>query len=246
MVAPVLAILRLVAEAEQPMGVNAIARELAIAPSSCFKILKQLQTENFVEFNERTKAYSIGYGAIQLARRALDPLHAFPTLRPRLVEIGERFSVAIGFWRRTSRSRIVLAGYIEGSSPLRIHMSVGQRVPLLVGGVGRAFAARLGLSEAELRQEFALLRWQSPISFEEYLAQVEEARRRGYAIDRNNFASGVTVVASALCDARSSIGYGVSAIMFSGQHDADAERAIGEMLTSATDWAAPLLVTSPS
>ena len=128
---------------------------------------------------------------------------------------------------------------------MRIHMSLGQRVPMLVGGVGRAFAAKLGLTEEELRSQFAMLRWQSPIRFEEYLEQVEDARRRGYAIDRNNFAAGVTVIASALCDARSTVGYGVSAIMFSGQVDASGEAAIGEMLTEATDWAAPLLVSTP-
>ena len=129
---------------------------------------------------------------------------------------------------------------------MRIHMSLGQRLPMLVGGVGRAFAAKLGLTETELRQEFASLRWQSPISVEDSLSQVEDARHRGYAVDRNTFAAGVTVIASVLCDARSSVGYGVSAIMFSGQHDVDSETAIGEMLTRATEWAAPLLVASPA
>lgn len=245
-VAPTIAILRLLAMADQPVGVNAIARELGMAPSSCFKILKQLHAEEFADFNPSTKGYSLGSGAIVLGRRALDPTRAFPMLRPRLAEVGERFGIAIGFWRRISRGRIVLAGFIEGSSLMRIHMSLGQRLPMLVGGVGRAFAARLDLSEADLRAEFARLRWQSPVTFEEYLAQVAAARMVGFATDRNTFAPGVTTIATALPDSAGLLGFGISAIMFSGQHEERIEAEIGAALLAIAEWAKPRLSNAAS
>lgn len=241
-VAPTLAILRLLSETSRPMGVNAIARELGLAPSSCFKILKQLQLADFADCDRETKCYSLGSGAILLARRALDPAQAFPLLRPRLAEVGERFSIAIGFWRCIPRSRIVLAGFLEGSNPMRIHMSIGQRLPMLMGGVGRAIAAELDLSEFELRTEFSRLRWQAPVTFEEYAAQVAEARAKGYAIDRNNFAPGVTTVATAIRDVDGVIGYGVSGIMFSGQHHDETAAEIGAALIEVADWASTRLI----
>jgi DNA-binding IclR family transcriptional regulator len=229
------AVLRLLASRSEPVGVNTIARDLSMPPSSCFKILKQLQRSDFVDFDERTKCYSLGVGVIDLARRALDPLRAFSIVRPRLEAIADRRAAAVGFWRRTSGSRIVLAGFVEGSSPLRIHMSVGQRLPMLMGAVGRAIAARLQLSDEELRREFARLRWQSPPAFEQYMAEVRQVRERGFAVDRDNFASGVTSVAVAVHD------YGMSGILLSGQCAEGFIEAIGTELVEVANWASSRL-----
>lgn len=240
-IASTLAILRLLATCGRPVGVNTIARDLSLAPSSCYKFLKQLQRADFVDFDVETKCYTLGVGAIELARHALDPARAFSIVRPRLEEVAERRAVAIGFWRRTSRSRIVLAGFVQGSSPLSIHMSVGQRVPMLIGGVGRAIAARLELSEEELRREFARLRWQSPPTFEQYVRQIQEARRRGYAVDRDNFAASVTTVAAAIPDLNGGVTYGMSGIMFSGQCDDESIARTGAELVEVAEWASSRL-----
>lgn len=229
------AVLRFLASRGNPLGVNTIARDLSLAPSSCYKILKQLQSAAFVDFNELTKCYSLGVGVIELARRALDPMRAFSIVHARLEDIADRRAVAIGFWRRTSGSRIVLAGFVEGSSPLRIHMSVGQRLPMLMGAVGRAIAARLDLTDGDLHREFGRLRWQAPPRFDHYVAQVREARERGFAIDRDNFATGVTSVAVAVNS------YGISGIMLSGQCDERLVEAVGTELVEVARWAASRL-----
>lgn len=241
-VAATLAILRLLATCGRPVGVNTIARDLSLAPSSCFKILKQLQRADFVDFDAESKCYSLGTGAIDLARRALDPIQAFALVRPRLEQVAERLAIAIGFWRGISRSRIVLAGFVEGNSLMRIHMSVGQRLPRLMGAVGRAIAAKLELSDADLRAEFELLRWQSPPDFDEYVEQVRQARRRGFAVDCDHFASGVTSVAVAIHDRVGSVSYGMSGIMFSGQCDGQSIARVGAELVEVAEWASSRLI----
>ncbi len=237
-----LAILRFLAEADRPMGVNAIARELAMAPSSCFKILKQLQMADFADFDEQTKNYALGSGAIMLARRALDPQQAFPIAYPRLQQVVSRFPIAIGFWRCLPRARIVLAGFVEGNSAMRIHMSVGQRLPMLMGAVGRAIAAKLDQSEQDLHAAFTPLKWQTPVMFEDYVADVDEARLHGYAVDRGTFASGVTSVAVAIGPPGGPIGYGVSGIMFASAETDGLIDEIGAELMDVADWAAARLM----
>ena len=81
-----IAILRLLATVDQPIGVNAIARRLELTPSSCFNILKTLVEEDFVNCDPETKAYSLGGGVIAIARRALDPAEAFELVRARAEE----------------------------------------------------------------------------------------------------------------------------------------------------------------
>lgn len=225
------------ATTSQPNGVNAIARALSIAPSSCFRILKQLQAAGFAEFDENTKCYSLGCGAAVLARRALDPNNAFVMLRPQLEQFAETHNVAIGFWRLLPRRRMVLAGFVEGHSLMRIQMTLGQRLPMLVGAVGRAFAAELCVPENELKADFERLRWQQPLQFEEYRAQVLEYGLKGYAVDRDNFAHGVTTVAVVLRDAQSMVHYGLSAIMFSSSQTEEKVAVVGEALTQLVNWA---------
>jgi DNA-binding IclR family transcriptional regulator len=218
--------------------VNAIARELSIAPSSCFKILKSLHNEGFVECEERSKGYSLGLGVASLSRRALDPTNAFSVLRPNLERIAQEEAIAIGLWRIVPNRRIVLAGFCEGATPMRIHMTLGQRLPRLIGAVGRAIAADLRLSTEEIRTELAAMTWQNPPSVEEYLAEVERARRLGYALDIGNFAQGVCSIATTVRDEAGEIHFGITGIMFNGQHDDEAIRRIGGALVDFSKAAA--------
>jgi len=239
-----IAVLKLLASTEVAVGVNAISRQLGLPPSSCFKILKQLQAEDLVEFNVSTKAYTLGSGTLLLAKRALDPRQAFPTLRPRLEQVASETGASIGFWRRIPRGRIVLTGFVEGSTSMRIHMSVGQRLPMLIGSIGREFAAKLNLPESAIRERFDTLRWQTPLTCDEYIAQVAAARRRGYSVDRGNYAAAVTSVAAAIEDRRGGeVRYGITGMMFSAQHTEDSIERLGEKLKEAAAWASNNLIS---
>jgi DNA-binding IclR family transcriptional regulator len=231
-VASAIALLRLLSEAEQPLGVNPIARRLSLPPSSCFKILKSLLMEDFVEFDPRTKGYSLGSGAIAVARRALDSNRAFGTMRPVLEELAFDYSVAVGLWRLVRNLRMVLTGFVEGRSHMHIHMPIGQRVPRLVGAMGRAVAAHLNLPRDELKREFDMLVWKNPLPFADYLVQVERAKRVGYGTDKGYFALGVSTVAVAVSDDTGTIRYGISSIMFSGQHNSATMNEIGRRLVA--------------
>src|SRR5690606_16148481 len=134
----------------------------------------------------------------------------FALIRSRLEETAQAYSIAIGLWRMLPRDRMVLSGFAEGSNQMRIHMPVGQRLPILVGAVGRAVAAHLDLSTEELRKGFDALRWQGPLTFEEYVEQVERAKRLGYGFDKGNFAPGVNTVAVVIVDHAGIVRYGLS------------------------------------
>jgi DNA-binding IclR family transcriptional regulator len=244
-VGSVAAILRLLAVADEPMGVNSIARAVSMAPSSCFKIMKALVAQDFVSIDEYNKRYSLGSGAIAVAQRALDPAQAYATVRSRLEGSAQTQSIAIGLWRIIPKSRMVLIGFAEGDSQMRIHMAIGQRLPMYVGAVGRAIAARMSPSSQDLKESFDKLRWQKPLSFREYVAQVEQAKRLGYGLDAGYFAPGVSTVAVAIVDTFGEVRYGLSGIMFSGQYDYKMTDKIGRQMIELSKWAAGRLISQP-
>jgi DNA-binding IclR family transcriptional regulator len=241
-VASVASILRLLATTDEPMGVNSIARAVSMAPSSCYKMMKALVDQDFASMDEHSKRYSLGSGAIAIAHRALDPLQAYGTVRSRLEDCAQTQAIAIGLWRVLPRSRMVLIGFAEGESQMRIHMPIGQRLPIYVGAVGRAIAARMNPSSQELKESFDKLRWQRPLSFREYVAQVEQAKRLGYGLDTGYFAPGVSTVAVAMVDTFGQVRYGLSGIMFSGQYESKMVDKIGRQMIELSKWAAGRLV----
>jgi DNA-binding IclR family transcriptional regulator len=241
----VAAILRLLAIADEPMGVNSIARAVSMAPSSCFKMMKALVAQDFVSIDEHSKRYSLGSGAIAVAQRALDPSQAYSVVRTRLEEVAQSLSIAIGLWRVVPRSRMVLIGFAEGESQMRNHMTIGQRLPIYVGAVGRAIAARMTPSPQALKESFDKLRWQTPLTFREYAGQVEQAKRLGYGLDTGYFARGVSTVAVAIADTSGEIRFGLSGIMFSGQYDYKMMDKIGRQMIELSKWTADRLIIRP-
>ena len=62
------AILRLLGRSEVPMGLQAIAPELGLVPSTCLYVLRALVEEELVSFDPDTKRYALDAGVLTLAR----------------------------------------------------------------------------------------------------------------------------------------------------------------------------------
>nr|WP_321455837.1 IclR family transcriptional regulator [uncultured Cohaesibacter sp.] len=190
-----LAILRLLARSDDPVGVNPIARSLGLVPSTCLHILRVLQDEGLVEFDSNTKRYSIGIGILPLARSALQK-NSFSTLvQPRLSELSNRFGVTGIATQLAEPAQMVVIALSQSTLPFRLQVDFGSRFPPLISATGRLFAAYNGPDKEALRKEFDKLVWDHPPEFEDWLAQIERAKELGYGVDQGVYISGVTVVA---------------------------------------------------
>ena len=190
-----LAILRFLARSNDPIGVNPIARELGLVPSTCLHILRVLQDEGLVEFEETTKRYSIGIGILPLARSALQKNTFSVLVQPHLSELSKRFGVTGIATQISEPGQMVVVALSQSSLPFRLQVDLGSRFPLLISATGRCFAAFNGLDEKSLRAKFDKLTWDHPPSFAQWQNEVEETRAKGYAVDQGAYISGVTVVA---------------------------------------------------
>src|ERR1700719_2052262 len=65
------AVLRLLGKSDTPLGVQSIARELGLVPSTCLHVLRALVAEEFVAFDPDTKRYTLEAGVLTLARHWL-------------------------------------------------------------------------------------------------------------------------------------------------------------------------------
>ena len=190
------AILRLLGRSAQPLGLQPIARELGLVPSTCLYVLRSLVEEDLASFDPATKRYSLGSGVLSLARHWLqrDP---FATLAQPLIErIASEHGVTCVAVEIAGLDRITAVAVAGGPGNFRLTTEVGSRFPALISATGRCIAAFGGYDLARIQARFDKLKWDNPPAFEEWLEQVEETRMLGYAVDAGHYIAGVTVLAA--------------------------------------------------
>ncbi len=225
-----LAIVRYLSVAGAPVGVSRIARHLGLNSSTCFNLLKTLVHERLVVFDEATKTYGVGLGLVELAKGALESASYARLVHPHLEAVAAGHNVTATLWQRASDDRVVLVARADNDATMRVHMNVGQRLPTYISALGRTIAANSGLSRAELRRRFDGLRWDVSPGFGAYLRSVEEAGRKGYAVDAGCYVKGVTSVSAAVLDASNRPVMAISGTGFSAQLSRVAVKALGEKL----------------
>ena len=230
-----LTVLRYLTRSETAVGATQVARDLGLNTSTCFNLLNTLVRERLVIFHPETKDYSIGLGFIELAKGVLETSSCARFIRPLMNEIVADYSVTATLWQRSGEDRVVLIERVDSAAAIRVHMTIGQRLPAYVAALGRVLAAHSGLSRAELRKRFTQIRWQNPPSFDDYYQEVEKARECGYAVDEDRYVRGVTTISAPIFTEEKGVAtLALSAAGFSGQFSKSLIETIGSDLCSRT------------
>jgi hypothetical protein len=147
------AVLRLLGKHDAPLGLQPIARELGLVPSTCLYVLRALVAEGLVAFDPDTKRYALDAGVLTLARQWLRR-DAFADLaQPALDKLAQRFGVTM--LGRLARRHV--SGQRPGRQPLsradQRHRPLHRRFRRLSGKPARSAlpAAAMGRS-AQLRR----------------------------------------------------------------------------------------------
>lgn len=206
-----LAVLRLLGQSNTPLGLNAIAREIGLVPSNCLYILRALITDEFVTFDPDTKRYSLGPGVLTLGQQWLIRDRFNEIARPQLERIAHEFDVSVVGLQVLGSDDIVMVTVSQTESMFQLNAHLGSRLPAIFGATGRCVAAFGELSETELRERFALIHWDKPLGFDEWLEQVHETRLLGYSVDEGYHKAGATFIAAPVWGAHGKLSHSIVA-----------------------------------
>ncbi len=226
-------ILKYLVETGGPARSVTISRSLGINASTCFNILRTLVIEGVVEFDAMAKTYSVGVGLMTLVGNLLTEGQRVAAAVPHMRDIATRFNVTVTLWKPLGHDKIVLVKSVASPADVRIEMAEGQRLPIMMGATGRVLAPHLGLTKKDLKVAFKTLRWQTPLTFEDYWDQVEAAEKRGWSSDEGYFTRGVQTIAAPVLDRSGEVAFTVTGVMLIGQHDAEGIAEIGAALQAA-------------
>nr|WP_314468364.1 IclR family transcriptional regulator C-terminal domain-containing protein [uncultured Novosphingobium sp.] len=190
------AVLRLLGKRGAPMGVQAIARELNLVPSTCLYVLRSLVTEDLVAFDADTKRYALDAGVLTLARAWLRRDQFNDLAQPILDRVAREFGLTTLGVQIFGLDHIIVTAMSQSGQNFQLSTQVGSRFPALVSATGRCIAAFGDHEIADLKPRFEALRWDEAPSWEDWCAQVAEARESGVAVDAGHYIAGVTVIAA--------------------------------------------------
>lgn len=206
------AILRLLGKSDTPLGLQTIARNLDLVPSTCLHVLRALVTEELVAFDPDTKRYTLEVGVLTLARHWLRRNQFTDLVQPTLDRISQEFDITMLGVHIVGLEHIVVVAASQASNNFQISAQIGSRFPALISATGRCIAAFGKYPAEEIEERFQTLRWDDAPSFEEWQQQVHQTRSQGFAMDAGNYIAGVTVLAAPVWKSRDRLNYALVAI----------------------------------
>lgn len=195
-------IITLVSLKKGGLGVTEIARQIDINKSSVHRILSTLVQYGYVEQDEETSRYKIGYKFLEISSKLLDSIdirsEAHPYLQQLENETNEVIHLAV-----YDQGEVVYIETMDGNETLRMHSKVGKRAPVHCTSVGKAILAYLP-SDVVLdvleRKGMIVHTSQTITNKEQFMKELQQVRERGYALDLEENENGITCIAVPIFD----------------------------------------------
>jgi DNA-binding IclR family transcriptional regulator len=184
-------------EAGEPLPLGEFARRAKLAPATAHRTLRSLTLCDFVRQNE-DGAYELGLRLLELGSAVAEQFDIVRMARPYLEvlaeETGETVHLAV-----LESDHAVYVDKVEGRHSIRLVSRPGYSVPLNVTSLGKVLCA--GLDEDSFG---ALLTQLKPSldndELKRFQREVGEARRTGYAVDREELLPGLMCVGTSIVD----------------------------------------------
>lgn len=201
-----------------------IAAKLDASPTTCLRVLRTLEREEFIRCDAETKKYSLGPYLIPLGNRAVELNDTVARTTAQIQRIATVTSLTTAVVQRWD-DRLV---YIASAQPplqdlrfTRISISVGQQTPLTSGAHGRCFLAFD--DEAEWQRLLAVgirpLTANTITDSQRFIEALREVRRTGCAISHGEFHAGMSAVDVPIFDRLGRVELVISCMYVTSQMD---------------------------
>jgi DNA-binding IclR family transcriptional regulator len=209
------AVLRALHRAQRPLKASEVAREANLHRGTAFNILRTLQREGVVAFDERDRSYSIGTLLLELAHGVLKASGLLDVVRPEMFSLAERVGVTVALAKVTENYDLVLLDFVGGGFRVDSYFGVGRRSPRFSGASGLVMAAFSGLPLEVVEEQYGQTEWFRRPTYEEYVRRITAARERGFALDLGDRRNGLNQVAVPIFSQSGSLALVLTAANFS-------------------------------
>lgn len=197
------------------LGVTEIANQMDINKSSVYRILSTLVQYGYVEQDNETGRYKLGYKFLEVSSRLLESMDLREEAKPYLRELESETNEVIHLVVY-DQGEVVYIEKLDGNETLRMHSKVGKRAPMHCTSVGKAILAHLPpavVADILERKGLPVHTDHTITDREQFLQELVDVRRNGFALDLEENEYGITCIAVPIFD---HLGKVVAAVSISG------------------------------
>ncbi|WP_242677117.1 IclR family transcriptional regulator [Streptomonospora litoralis] len=222
------AILKCFSPRRPEMGISDLARATGLSTSTTHRILASMQANGLVRQTAQ-RQYALGSLLVQLARSGAFPTTLRDAAMGAMRELRALTDETVGLHELLPSNERAVVDQVESHHALRrTYTEMGVPIPLVYGAPGKALLAFLPRQEAEalLAGPIEAVTPATVTDPERLRAELEEARRAGYACSYSERTPGIRTVAAPVFDHESRV---VGCISVSGPESRMPEERMHEL-----------------
>ncbi|MBY0223171.1 IclR family transcriptional regulator [Sporosarcina aquimarina] len=205
-------ILEVFDEMNKELSIKEISAKLELNKSTVHALLKTLKEFGYITQNADTADYSLGWKLYERGNLLLSQLDLKTAASSHLQTLNKATNETVHLVTRLEHEAIYI-DKINGHNTLVIYSRVGKKVPLHCSAVGKVLAAYLpeaSLTEILNDYEFAQATVNSIQNHNDYMAELANVRKNGYAVDDEENEYGIICFAMPIYDHRNKVVAAVS------------------------------------
>lgn len=197
---------------EGGVGLSEISRVTELNKTTAFNLLASLVTLRFVEQNEHTRAYLLGFRNLELGRIVQQRMHIPSLARPILSDLCRKTNETVNLGLPDPRDLWVVDSF-QGSKILHATTSAGWRAQYHCTALGKAFMSQWDEQTRHAFYDSCGLPEQTPntITDPDILdKKLKEYRTLGYSMDLEENEIGVNGIATSIVDGLGEVAAAIS------------------------------------
>jgi len=189
-------VLKLMADMGHGVSVTALADQLGVNKATVSRMLHTLMNHGFVEKASDGRRFQLGPALVRLSRAVIDRLELREVAKPylkQLVELtGECAHLAI-----FAQGQALYIDQVESDASLRVNADVGHMAPLHCTALGKVL---LAFGKYPIPEKLDKRTSQTCDSTEQLKNELSGIRQKGFAVDNEEYDSGVRCIAVPVFD----------------------------------------------
>src|SRR5260370_23939873 len=134
-------VLRVLHSSERPLNASEVARAAGLHRGTAYNILRTLQAEGFVGYDEATRSYAVSLHILELAYGVLRRSGLMDLARPVMHAVSDAHGVSVYLSKVLGPSSLLLLDWGEAAFRTDLYVTVGRQYPSPAGRTGVLLAA---------------------------------------------------------------------------------------------------------
>jgi DNA-binding IclR family transcriptional regulator len=185
--------------ARSELSLSELSRDLDVSKSTLSSLLATLEDHALVERDPASLRFHLGPGMARLSTAAAAAqVGVREAARPQLEQLAE-LSGETAILHLPSGDGAVIADRVEPAHQLKVVAPLGHRLPAFSGSVAKVLLAALPDEQAEAivrARPLPVFTPRSIVDPDAYLDELARARRRGYAVENEEYLVGVRAISA--------------------------------------------------